>query len=194
MRPEPAVEIHDQPPVRPATFGRGRSRAVRLVPCLLSVLLLAGPAAAPARAQEAAGGREAGARELAVSLGAFDVSNGETAVEAGVEWRFRPRAYRLVPTVGATVTSDAGLYVFGGLRRDFRWGERLFVTPHFSVTLFEEGDGRDLGHVVEFRSGIELSWPLGDGSRLGLSLYHLSNAGLSGTNPGSESLVLVYSF
>jgi hypothetical protein len=37
-----------------------------------------------------------------------------------------------------------------------------------------------------------VSYRLESGDRLGLSLYHLSNADLYHRNPGSESLVLSY--
>lgn len=131
---------------------------------------------------------------LAFSLGSFDVLNATRSAELGFEVRFAPRAFELRPVVGVAVNSDQGGYVLAGLRRDFDVSERWILTPHFGVTLFGEGDGKDLGHEIEFRSGIELAVRLNERSRLGFSFYHLSNAGLDETNPGSESLVVVYSF
>jgi lipid A 3-O-deacylase len=131
---------------------------------------------------------------IAFGVGSFGVLDTPRSAELGVELRFAPRAFGLRPVVGGAINSDQGGYLLGGLRRDFNAGERWIVTPHFGVTLFDEGDGKDLGHVIEFRSGLELAYRLGERSRLGISFYHLSNAGLADTNPGSESLVLVYSF
>lgn len=131
---------------------------------------------------------------VAFSLGSFDALNATRSAELGFEYRFAPRAFELRPVLGVAVNSDKGGYVLAGLRRDFDVSERWILTPHFGVTLFEEGDGKDLGHAVEFRSGVELAVRLGDRSRFGVSFYHLSNAGLDETNPGSESLVVVYSF
>lgn len=131
---------------------------------------------------------------VAFCLGSFDVLNSTRSAELGFEVRFAPRAFELRPVVGVAVNSDEGGYVLAGLRRDFDVSDRWILTPHFGVTLFDEGDGKDLGHEIEFRSGIELAFRLNERSRLGVSFYHLSNAGLDETNPGSESLVLVYSF
>lgn len=163
------------------TAGTGARLAAAAL-LLSSILLVAAPAVAQ------------GGDRFAFSAGAFDVLNSTRSEELGFEYRFEPRAFELVPTVGATLNTDEGGYVLAGLRRDFRASERWVVTPHFGVTLFDQGDGKDLGHAVEFRSGLEVSYRLNDRSRLGLSFYHLSNAGLDETNPGAESLVLVYSF
>lgn len=150
----------------------------------LAVLLVL---ATPAIAQD-------GSDRYAISAGVFNVFETTHSEELGFEVRFGPRAFGLKPVIGVTVNSDEGGYVLAGLRRDFDAGNRWVVTPHFGITLFDEGDGKDLGHAVEFRSGLEVSYRLDDRSRLGLSFYHLSNAGLDEINPGSESLVLVYSF
>ena len=52
--------------------------------------------------------------------------------------------------------------------------------------IYGEGDGKDLGHAIEFRSGIEVAYRFDDYSRLGLSFTHISNAGLDERNPGVE--------
>lgn len=135
--------------------------------------------------------------DWALSVGGFDVIDGQSAFELGIERRFdrfRLLKLSLIPVAGVTVTSDGGFYVAGGARLDHPLGDRWVVSPHFAVTLLEQGDGRDLGSVVEFRSGLEIAYLLPNRRRLGLSFYHLSNAGIDKTNPGSESLVFVYSF
>lgn len=132
--------------------------------------------------------------DFAVWGGVFDLIRGDVSAEAGLELRFPRWRWDLIPTAGAAVSSDGGAYLAGGVRYDWRFAERWIASPHFAVTLLDEGDGRELGGLVEFRSGLELAYELANGDRLGLSFYHLSNAGLSGLNPGSESLVLVYSF
>ena len=50
----------------------------------------------------------------------------------------------------------------------------------------------DLGHAVQFKSGIELTARVADRYRVGLLFYHLSNAGLSDDNPGVEVLEVVF--
>jgi hypothetical protein len=89
-------------------------------------------------------------------------------------------------------TAQGSLYVYGGFRFDLPLGERWLVSPQWAAGLYYYAGGRDLGGALEFRSGIELSRRLGERSRLGLTLYHLSNAGLYSRNPGTESLLLTY--
>ncbi|MDP6622047.1 MAG: acyloxyacyl hydrolase, partial [Alphaproteobacteria bacterium] len=57
---------------------------------------------------------------------------------------------------------------------------------------YHRGQGKDLGHWIEFRSQLELAYRFDDRSRLGVSLSHISNASLDDNNPGTESLMLNY--
>ena len=65
-------------------------------------------------------------------------------------------------------------------------------SPGWAAGLFHRSPDFDLGGPLEFRTSLELAYRLHGGSRLGLCLYHLSNAGLFTKNPGSESLVITY--
>jgi lipid A 3-O-deacylase len=139
---------------------------------------------------------------IAASAGQFDVFNKGKGVEGGWELRFAARRFppmpRFVPDVipmaGAMATSRGTLYVYGGFRFEVPLGKRWMASPNWAAGVYyQDGDGKDLGGGLEFRSAIELSYVLGERSRLGLCLYHLSNAGLYDFNPGSESLVLTYS-
>ena len=67
------------------------------------------------------------------------------------------------------------------------------VTGSLGAGYYEEGDGKDLGHELEFRSQIEIAYRFDDRSRLGLAVSHTSNASIADTNPGSESAILYYS-
>ncbi|MCZ6727505.1 MAG: acyloxyacyl hydrolase, partial [Acidobacteria bacterium] len=68
------------------------------------------------------------------------------------------------------------------------------LAPNFAVSLYEQGDGKDLGHEIEFRSGLELACSHRGGSSLGLEFYHISNSSISDVNPGSNSLLVYYSW
>ena len=52
----------------------------------------------------------------------------------------------------------------------------------------------DLGHVVEFRSSVELSDAPDPMFRVGLGFSHISNAHLGTRNPGVEVLTLRVAF
>ncbi len=121
--------------------------------------------------------------------------------EIGAELRFAPRRFRflpaflpdVVPTAGVIAVAEGSLYVYGGLRADLPVGRRWMVSPSTGAGAYYRSAGLDLGGALEFRSGIELSYRLSGGSRVGVCLYHLSNADLFKRNPGSESLILTYS-
>jgi lipid A 3-O-deacylase len=144
-----------------------------------------------------------GAAPAAMSMfaGEHNVLDGGDGKTAGAEVLFALRRFhflpRLVPPLapvgGLLVASRGSLYVYGGVRADIQLGKRWVATPGFAAGIFRRGSGQDLGGPVEFRSSIELAYRFGDGSRLGLNLSHLSNGGFYDRNPGSESLVLVWS-
>ena len=132
----------------------------------------------------------------AVSLGRFDVARDEKPVEGGLQLRlpkFSLGSLELTPAVGVSANEDQGFWIYGVLRYDYRLSERWVVTPHVGVSVYEQGDGKDLGGPVEFRTGLEIACRLRRG-RLGILFYHLSNAGLYDHNPGSNSLALSWAF
>lgn len=156
------------------------------MPRILSFVLLLVVSAVPA----------AGSEGWAFSLGVFDLPASEKSLEGGVEYRwktFELWSLDLEPVVGFSATSDESFWGYGGLRYDFEVSERWRITPQFAIGFYENGDGKDLGGLIEFRSGIELSYRLNNGASLGLVFYHLSNARIYDLNPGEESLVFIYS-
>lgn len=142
-------------------------------------------------AASAAGAQEP--RSLALSAGAFDVNKTGTSSELGVEYRLPVGVWKLAANFGLYGTSDSSLWVFAGMRRDVSLGGGWRLTPGLGIAFYEEGDGKDLGGPVEFRSAIELGYEWPSRRRLAVAAYHLSNAGIYDLNPGSNSVVLTLS-
>ena len=92
----------------------------------------------------------------------------------------------LSPVTGALITSDRASYVYTGVQAQYKLG-KMNLTPSFTPGLYLEGDGKDLGHLVEFKSEIQLSLDLSDKSEFGFSYNHISNASLGDKNPGANS-------
>ena len=92
----------------------------------------------------------------------------------------------LSPITGLLVTSDSAGYVYTGVQAQYKIGA-LNITPSFTPGLYHKGDGKDLGHMLEFKSEVQLSLNLSDSSKLGFSYNHLSNASLGDKNPGANS-------
>ena len=92
----------------------------------------------------------------------------------------------LSPITGALITADAASYVYTGVQAQYKLGA-LNITPSFTPGLYFEGDGKDLGHLIEFKSELQFSLDLSNTSELGLSYNHISNASLGDKNPGANS-------
>lgn len=104
------------------------------------------------------------------------------------------KVWMLTPILGFMATTRAATYGYVGLGLDTYFGRRWVVTPNLAAGLYGDGDGPDLGHLVQLRSGLEIAYRYDNRARLGLAFHHISNAGLnSSKNPGTQTLVLSYS-
>ena len=92
----------------------------------------------------------------------------------------------LSPITGGFVTENQALYAYTGIEWNFDLGS-INITPSFAPGLYGEGNGKDLGHILEFKSEVQASWNLSESSELGMSYNHLSNASLGDKNPGANS-------
>ncbi|MGE5504904.1 MAG: acyloxyacyl hydrolase [Actinomycetota bacterium] len=158
--------------------------ARRLAAAVLTAAL--GAATASALAQPADGPM------VLLGAGAMGLHDGETGrAEAEVQLRGAPLVWRIEPQGGLLVNDSGSVYGWAGIAADLPVWERLSLTPAFGAGLYGRGDGKDLGHTVEFRSQVELAWTTEDGLRIGVQAYHISNAGLGARNPGVEGALLV---
>ena len=176
------------------------SSSARVCCSLLVALLLAASSAAfpqeslgeteSPRAERA--GRRAAlgldARGFAVSAGVWDFGKFDD-FEVGVDYGFGAWRWWLVPQLGLQLTDQGTVLAWAGLRRDFAAGERWAFTPSFAAGYWEQGDGKDLGNALEFRSGLEITRRLPGGGRIGIGGYHVSNASRSERNPGANSIL-----
>ena len=92
----------------------------------------------------------------------------------------------LSPITGAFITADSAGYIYTGVQAQYKIGA-LNITPSFMPGLYHQGDGKDLGHVLEFKSEVQLSLDISKSTELGFSYNHLSNASLGDKNPGANS-------
>ena len=90
------------------------------------------------------------------------------------------------PITGAMITADNAGYIYTGVQAKYNIGY-LNITPSFTPGLYHEGNGKDLGHLLEFKSEVQLSLDLSKSSKLGFSYNHISNASLGDKNPGANS-------
>ena len=133
--------------------------------------------------------------ELSFYSGMFDFSdNGKRAVLFGIQHQneelFRESFLGILsPVTGGMITADNAIYIYSGVQAEYDIGALKF-TPSFTPGLYNEGDGKDLGHPLEFKSELQLSFNSSQNTMLGMSYNHISNASLGDNNPGANS----YSF
>ena len=93
---------------------------------------------------------------------------------------------KIRPVTGFMMTADSASYFYTGVQAEYDLG-KLNITPSFTPGLYSEGNGKDLGHPIEFKSELQLSLDVSPNSELGFSYNHLSNASLGEKNPGANS-------
>ena len=91
------------------------------------------------------------------------------------------------PITGGFITDNSAAYIYTGIEWNLDVGGGLTFTPSFAPGLYHKGDGKDLGHVLEFKSEVQLSFAASDNTNIGLSYNHVSNASLGDKNPGANS-------
>ena len=130
--------------------------------------------------------------EFNVYSGMFDFSDdGKRSTLVGVQHQNedlnRDTIFgNLSPITGAMITADNATYFYTGIQAHYKIGALNF-TPSFAPGYYNEGDGKDLGHALEFKSELQLPLELPKESQLGFSYNHLSNASLGSKNPGANS-------
>ena len=93
---------------------------------------------------------------------------------------------KISPITGGMLTDKNAFYLYTGIEANYGLGP-LKITPSFAPGYYNEGNGKDLGHALEFKSEVQLSLDLSKNSQFGFSYNHLSNASLGDKNPGANS-------
>jgi len=128
------------------------------------------------------------------SAGAYDFNRQKApAYEFGMQYRSDLKLWIFQPMIGFMHNSNSSNDIYAGISLDVFFGNRIVFRPSFAFSYYNRNGGENLGYPLEFRSGAELAYRFDDRSRLGVELYHMSNAHLGTTNPGEESINLVYS-
>ena len=130
--------------------------------------------------------------EWNVYTGMFDFSDdGKRSTLVGIQHQnesLKKKSFlgTLSPVTGFLITGDNAGYVYTGVQAEYKLGN-LNIVPSFTPGIYTEGDGKDLGHPIEFKSEVQLSLDLFKNSELGFSYNHISNASLGDKNPGANS-------
>lgn len=152
---------------------------------IVGLVLFAAFAVRPARADSTA----------VAGFGIVGPEQGENrSAVLDLEYHFKPWRWGIGPAIGAFASSDGAAYLRAGFTRDFPFAERWNANITLAGGGYQPGHGKRLGKGFEFRSAIDLSYEAQPGVRLGAALAHLSNAGLSDSNPGVETFTITIAF
>ena len=91
------------------------------------------------------------------------------------------------PITGGFITENSAAYVYTGVEWNYDMGSKMTFTPSFAPGLYRQGDGKDLGHVLEFKTEVQASYSISNSTSFGMSYNHISNASLGDKNPGANS-------
>ena len=130
--------------------------------------------------------------EISFYTGMFDFSDdGQRAVLFGAEHQNENLVRdsflgSISPVTGFMITENNAAYGYTGIKALYNLGQLNF-TPSFTPGIYSQGDGKDLGHTIEFKSELQFSLDVFSNSELGFSYNHISNASLGEKNPGANS-------
>ena len=98
---------------------------------------------------------------------------------------------KLHPVTGFFITVDNAKYIYTGFQTTYDSGS-FNITPSFTPGLYDKGNGKDLRHVLEFKTEIQISYNINKKSEIAFSYNHISNADLGENNPGANSYMFNY--
>ena len=96
------------------------------------------------------------------------------------------------PITGGFVTDKNSIYLYTGVQAEYEIGP-LNVVPSFAPGYYEEGDGKDLGMALEFKSELKFSFDIFKDSKIGYSYSHISNNEWGDKNPGVDNQTISFS-
>ena len=99
---------------------------------------------------------------------------------------------RLTPITGGWLTDKQSVYLYTGAQAEYNFG-LVTITPSFAPGYYEEGDGKDLGMALEFKSELKFSFDILKDSKIGYSYSHISNNEWGDINPGVDNQTISFS-
>ena len=96
------------------------------------------------------------------------------------------------PITGGFITDKNSIYLYTGVQASYELGP-LNIIPSFAPGYYEEGNGKDLGSALEFKSELKFSFDVFKDSKIGYSYSHISNNEWGDINPGVDNQTISFS-
>ena len=136
------------------------------------------------------------ANSLSIFVGSYDYDDDNTSNLIGLNYHLTQNDFNILniidinPVVGLFVTAKSASMLYSGFETNLG-SDDFFLNLSSSAGLYSNGDGKDLGNTLQFKSEINLFYSLSKTTRIGLGSHHISNAGISSVNPGVNNYYLI---
>ena len=137
------------------------------------------------------------ANSISIFGGSYDYDDDNTSTLYGLNYHLSNNAFSvfnlidLNPVIGGFMTAKSATMFYGGFETTFVQ-DSLYLNLSSSAGIYSNGDGKDLGSALQFKNEVNLLYKLGRSSRVGIGSHHISNAGLSSVNPGTNNFYLIF--
>ena len=137
------------------------------------------------------------ANSFSIFGGSYDYDDDNTSTLYGLNYHLSDNVFSffnlidLNPVIGGFVTAKSASMFYSGFETNIGQ-DSIYLNLSSSAGIYSNGDGKDLGNDLQFKSEVNLFYRLGKSSSIGLGSHHISNAGLSSVNPGTNNFYLIF--
>jgi len=136
------------------------------------------------------------ANSISIFGGSYDYDDDDTSTLYGLNYHISDTQMSLFnildinPVIGGFFTAESASMFYGGFETNLG-PDSFYLNLSSSAGIYSNGDGKDLGNSLQFKSEANLYYSISKTTRLGLGSHHISNAGLSSVNPGTNNFYLI---
>ena len=137
------------------------------------------------------------ANSFSIFGGSYDYDDDNTSTLYGLNYHLSDSTFSvfnlidLNPVIGGFVTAKSATMFYSGFETNIGQ-DSIYLNLSSSAGIYSNGDGKDLGNALQFKSEVNFFYRLGKSSSIGLGSHHISNAGLSSVNPGTNNFYLIF--
>ena len=137
------------------------------------------------------------ANSLSVYGGTYDYDDDNTSNLIGLNYHLEDNDFNLLqdikinPVIGIFVTGKSASMLYSGFETNIGQ-DKLYLNLSSSAGFYQNGNGKDLGNILQFKSEVNIFFDLNELSKIGFGSHHISNAGISSVNPGTNNYYLIF--
>lgn len=137
------------------------------------------------------------ANSFSIFGGSYDYDDDNTSTLYGLNYHLSDNKFSvfnvidLNPVIGGFVTAKSATMFYSGFETNIGQ-DKLYLNLSSSAGLYQNGNGKDLGNILQFKSELNIFFDLNETSKIGFGSHHISNAGISSVNPGTNNYYLIF--